>query len=285
VEGQCTFAVWIEERFELSVAALLKRKVGRKMVAEITGFLYVGRGVTFLLQNPRLWSLIVCPLLLSLIGALILLVVFLSTIFPAQAQALADANVPNVWAWILSFMLTLIEAALLGTIIFFIIFGQLQQFIFDKVYDMKKDSKAMESLAENERCCGGCVRGGCTYLILLKIFIMLLTLPLNILPILGQVLYALINGHFYAWSLHQDYLTIHGFRNFREQHEIVKSNTWYQSFGPVALFAEIIPLFGVLFFFSNAAGAALFAAEQEPALKFRERQTEQASNGTTLAQT
>jgi len=88
---------------------------------------YVFAGAAYLLASPSLWKKIACPFIISMILALALLIVFLATLFPLQTTAFENAGLASGWAGFFAFFLTLAEVAVAVTIVFFILFGEVQQ--------------------------------------------------------------------------------------------------------------------------------------------------------------
>ncbi|GBG34832.1 Hypothetical Protein FCC1311_110542 [Hondaea fermentalgiana] len=229
---------------------------------------YSMRGMTAMLKTPSLWRMIICPIIMAVISSIVIFIVLMATVFPAQAHAMHNGTRMSMpWSWFVSFIVTIAETALIVTIVFVAIFADLQQRVFDKTYDMRKSTEASMSQQRRERCCPCC--SGCNYLLVLRITLLIVTSPLNIVPLLGQWVWSLINGNFYAWSLHEDYFMLHGITNYHDQHRIVRRHAFYTSFGTTSMFLETIPFgVGTFFMFANAAGAAIYAAEREPALQF-----------------
>jgi len=229
---------------------------------------YVGRGAAYLFRTPSIWKQVFCPLLISVLASLVILIVMLAAAFPGQALALKGTGMKDGWAWFLAFVLSLIEAALISVILVAIVYGQLQQWVFDKVYNkcVRDDVNVSLDPEETTGCCAEC--RGCGWFLGFKLALSLVTLPLNLVPILGNAVYAWINGWLYAWDLHRDYFAVHGVYSYKDQYEICKSDGFYNSFGVLALFVETLPVVGMFFLFANAAGAALYAAEHEPALRY-----------------
>jgi len=88
-------------------------------------------------------------------------------------------------------------------------------------------------------------------------------LPLNFIPVVGTVLFVLIQGRTRGHSVHTRYFQLKKWSN-REKQEWLKENTApYTAFGTVATLLELIPFASILFSFTNTVGAALWAADIE----------------------
>lgn len=106
---------------------------------------------------------------------------------------------------------------------------------------------------------------------MLRLGLLVITLPLNMIPVLGNITYAWLNGTLMAWEAHLYYFEMKAF-DFEQQKEIVAARKLqYSAFGMGAMLLEMIPIAGAIFMFTNAAGAALFAASIEKELEKQER--------------
>jgi len=246
------------------------------MSAVVRDTSYVLLGAGYLFGTPSLWKTIICPFIFSLLGGIVILVALFAGAYVPQWQSLERAGISKGWAGFLAFLLVLLEATLLTMISVLIVFGTRRQVIFNKVY--KKNAKEIalanvKTLEETVSCSGRCYNEcrSCGRLIWMKLALQIISLPLLLIPILGNLIFGQINGTFYSWDMHSDYFVAHGIVSFKEQKKIVKNNPFYHTFGSTALALETIPLFGLYFLFSNAAGAALYAANQDPAFKYVQR--------------
>ncbi|RDW61522.1 hypothetical protein BP5796_11414 [Coleophoma crateriformis] len=88
-------------------------------------------------------------------------------------------------------------------------------------------------------------------------------LPLNFIPVVGTVLFVLIQGRTRGNSVHNRYFQLKKWSN-AEREAWLKENTGpYTSFGTVATLLELVPVASILFSFTNTVGAALWAADIE----------------------
>lgn len=98
-------------------------------------------------------------------------------------------------------------------------------------------------------------------------------LPLNLIPVVGTVLFVLAQGKRYGPSAHARYFQLKGMPKAKQEEWIEKRRGAYTAFGIVASLLEMVPIAGILFAFTNTAGAALWASDMEnregtsPALK------------------
>ncbi|KAI0642275.1 hypothetical protein C8Q79DRAFT_242867 [Trametes meyenii] len=90
-----------------------------------------------------------------------------------------------------------------------------------------------------------------------------LTLPLNLIPAIGTVLFLLYNGSNSGPGWHARYFQLKGFSKGQRAAFVEKRRAEYTAFGMVTLLFNFIPLVGLLFSFTNTVGAALWAAQLE----------------------
>lgn len=91
----------------------------------------------------------------------------------------------------------------------------------------------------------------------------LLYLPLNFIPVVGTVMFVLLQGKRSGPLAHQRYFQLKGMSKGSREEWVEKRQAAYTSFGTIAVLLEMIPVAGILFAFTNTTGAALWAAELE----------------------
>ncbi|KAI8996608.1 hypothetical protein BD414DRAFT_434599 [Trametes punicea] len=90
-----------------------------------------------------------------------------------------------------------------------------------------------------------------------------ITLPLNMIPAVGTVLFLLYNGYNGGPGWHSHYFQLKGFSKSQRASFIENRRAEYTAFGMATLLFNFVPLVGLLFSFTNTVGAALWAAELE----------------------
>lgn len=92
----------------------------------------------------------------------------------------------------------------------------------------------------------------------------LLTLPLNFVPVVGNVLFCFLNSFPTAVGLHHYYYTeMKGLSSVEFSAVVHAKKAQYQSFGFVASAFSLVPGLDVILVLTNAVGAALWAADME----------------------
>jgi len=169
---------------------------------------YPIRGIFYLTSHPPLWSQLVCGLLIMILVSIISLILLFVFAFPMQAYALSEYM--SGWiAWIISFFLTLFEIATSVLVLSSLFLAYYMDIIFDAVW--KQETMGINQ-GETQRLSSttySCIKSF-FILIIFRVFLLVITSPLNLIPILGTILYIYINGYFYAWSLHCRYFDILG---------------------------------------------------------------------------
>ncbi|KAG1690185.1 hypothetical protein DVH05_028392 [Phytophthora capsici] len=223
---------------------------------------YVVQGLAYFAAHPRLWLKLLCPLLLTLIIGIASVVVLFSVALMPQVEGLEDAGVTKWLSWLLAILLVLIEIFLVTLIFNLIIMGEYQDKVFEEVMAARGFKEMVENEERHASCARAC-RSCCRVSLWLRLILLILTLPLNLLPIIGSILYAWLNGTILAWEYHLLYFEFKNFSYGQQKAFIKEHKVQYSSFGMQALLMEMIPGVGSLFVFTNTCGAALMAANLE----------------------
>ncbi|KAI9655729.1 MAG: hypothetical protein M1821_005164 [Bathelium mastoideum] len=88
-------------------------------------------------------------------------------------------------------------------------------------------------------------------------------LPLNFIPIVGTILFIMLQGKRTGPSLHSRYFELKGMSRRQQEQFIEERRGAYTAFGVVATLLEMVPIVGVFFAFTNTVGAALWASDME----------------------
>ncbi|KAG0208151.1 hypothetical protein BGX28_000766 [Mortierella sp. GBA30] len=96
-----------------------------------------------------------------------------------------------------------------------------------------------------------------------RILLWFMTLPLNLVPVAGQVAFCYINGKARVPDIHQRYFDMKQMTEAQKDAWIKKREAQYTAFAVVAQGLELIPVLGLVFGFTNTIGAALWAVELE----------------------
>ncbi len=169
---------------------------------------YPIRGIYYLIRHPSLWNDVVCGLLVmilvSIIGSILLFVFG----FPGQAYGLSK-YMPEWIGWILSFFITLLEIATSILVFSSLFLAYYMDVIFDAVWHQETMGINQQEIQRPSSTTFSCIKSF-IILIIFRVFLLVITSPLNLIPIVGTILYIYVNGYYYAWSLHCRYFDLLG---------------------------------------------------------------------------
>jgi len=88
-------------------------------------------------------------------------------------------------------------------------------------------------------------------------------LPLNFIPVVGTVMFLLLQGRSRGKSVHGRYFQLKEW-SARQQNDWLEQHVGpYTTFGTIATLLEMVPFVSMVFTFTNTVGAALWAADIE----------------------
>jgi hypothetical protein len=88
-------------------------------------------------------------------------------------------------------------------------------------------------------------------------------LPLNMIPVVGTVLFIFLQARRAGPTAHARYFQLKGWNQSQKEQFVEKKKAAYTGYGVPAVLLEMIPFVGIGFAFTNAVGAALWAADME----------------------
>jgi uncharacterized protein involved in cysteine biosynthesis len=88
-------------------------------------------------------------------------------------------------------------------------------------------------------------------------------LPLNLIPVVGTVIFILLQGRNRGRSVHGRYFQLKNWSSSQQSEWLKEHAGPYTGFGIVATLLELVPFANIFFTFTNAVGAALWAADIE----------------------
>jgi uncharacterized protein involved in cysteine biosynthesis len=223
---------------------------------------FVAQGLAYFLAHPPLWRMTVCPVLLTVVVGVATVIVLLAAAMYPQEEGLYDAGVPRGLAWVLAIMLCLVESFVVVMVYSLVCLACYQ----DKVFEFVLRQQGREELVAHKRRRASCLRictSCCRVSILLRLGLLVVSVPLNVVPVVGNAMYAWLNGQLVAWEYHLFYFELKNYSFEQQQALIEERKLQYTLFGMQALLLEMIPAIGAVFMFTNTVGAALFACSIE----------------------
>ncbi|PGH09869.1 hypothetical protein AJ79_05596 [Helicocarpus griseus UAMH5409] len=94
----------------------------------------------------------------------------------------------------------------------------------------------------------------------------LVYLPLNMVPVVGTVMYVLAQGKRVGPAAHERYFQLKGWDGRKREAWVGLHRSAYTSFGAAAFVLEMIPVASLAFSYTNTVGAALWASNLEKAV-------------------
>ncbi|KAI9805325.1 MAG: hypothetical protein M1833_005778 [Piccolia ochrophora] len=88
-------------------------------------------------------------------------------------------------------------------------------------------------------------------------------LPLNFIPVVGTIIFLVLQGRRTGPFAHARYFQLKGWPESEKASYVHQHQAAYTSFGLVATLLELVPVASIFFAFTNTVGAALWAADIE----------------------
>ncbi|KAF9986491.1 hypothetical protein BGZ75_001752 [Mortierella antarctica] len=240
---------------------------------------YPAQGIVYMLGHPSLFKHLICPIFLTILWGIAALIFGFAYLLKLQAHALIDAKCPAAVAWIVCIIFVLLEVAVLSMLFYLIILPIYQDSLFDRVLKLRGLKHVLKRNEGNDvvKCMRG-VSGG-LWILLFQIMVLIVTLPVNVIPILGQMAFATVNGWVLTFGLRFHYdAEIRNITVLQSRREAWQRRQEYTGFGAVGVGLEMIPVANLLFVWTNIVGAALWVADEIEQEESRMQQ-EQASHG------
>ncbi|KAF9112947.1 hypothetical protein BGX27_002537 [Mortierella sp. AM989] len=135
--------------------------------------------------------------------------------------------------------------------------------LFDRVLKLRGLKHVLKQNEGNDmvKCMRG-VHGG-LMILLVQILVLILTFPVNFIPVLGQMIFASVNGWVLTFGLRFHYdAEIRNISVMQSRREAWQRKREYMGFGAVAVGFEMIPIANILFVWTNIVGCALWVADE-----------------------
>ncbi|KAG0007623.1 hypothetical protein BGZ80_004436 [Entomortierella chlamydospora] len=223
---------------------------------------YPAQGLLYFLGHPQLITNLFCAIFLTIIWAIAVTIFGFAYLLQLQAHALIKVNCPAGVAWFVSIIFVLLEIALMVLLFYLIILPIYQDALFDRVLKLRGLRHVLEKNHGND-----------------VILVLILTLPINLIPVLGQILYAVINGWILTFGARFHYDSeIRNISVAQSRREAWERKRDFAGFGSVAVALEMIPFANLLFMWTNIVGCALWVAdeiEEEERCQLQEQQNAQ----------
>ncbi|KAB8303012.1 hypothetical protein EYC80_006317 [Monilinia laxa] len=239
--------------------------------AAISGaYLYPIKGIFYFLSHRTLWKPLLSKLVPTLsLSAAVVTLMFMFTYLP-QLAILIFTDGPL--AAVSAVLLTLSESSTIITMLSknFLIADALID-TFDGVMVAKGQANVVQGGREIKsgkfgdpmRKLGKVVKGYGEKYSFGGLVRYLMYLPLNLIPVVGTVVFVGLQGRQRGEGVHSRYFQLKGWSGAQKEAWLKEHSGAYTSFGTVATLLELVPIASILFSFTNTVGAALWAADIE----------------------
>ncbi|KAI1319684.1 hypothetical protein EDD11_003378 [Mortierella claussenii] len=224
---------------------------------------YPAQGIFYMLGHPSLFKHLICPIFLTILWGLAVFIFGFAYLLKLQAHALINANCPAAVAWIVCIIFVLLEVAVLSILFYLIILPIYQDSLFDKVLKLRGLKHVLKQNEGNDMV--KCMRGvsGGLWILFFQILVLIITLPINIIPVLGQMVFVAINGWILTFGLRFHYdAEIRNISVLQSRREAWQRRKEYTAFGSVAVGLEMVPIANLLLVWTNIVGCALWVADE-----------------------
>jgi len=234
------------------------------MVEIINGYLYPFRGILYMIKKKQLRKNSYLPIIFSLIIDIIALVLMFKFTYVPQFDLINGHILTFFWRWlnkVITFIIVMIEVYIIAMIVINIFLGYFFEKAFDEVLILKGYHHLIEQ--EDSDCLKSCLRSVRIFQ-LIKVFVAIITLPLNFVPTLGSIAYYFLNGLIQGWDQQDRYFQLKKINTLGDEWKFIKSHFKNMlTYGVVSFFLESLPIIGVVFNISNAVGIALYDCHLE----------------------
>ncbi|KAF2741365.1 hypothetical protein EJ04DRAFT_453756 [Polyplosphaeria fusca] len=253
---------------EVAIEELEQAKVLTRDAVRSGAYLYPIKGVAYFFTHRSLWQPLADKLLPTLALGLGVTAFMFAVTYVPQAAVLTIFNGPL--AILTTVLLVLSESSTIFSVLS-------KNFLIDDAlidtFDGTLLSRNLTSLVSTERQ----VKSGAdpiaklgkimkkpfarfTPKAIIRYFIYM---PLNLIPVVGTVLFVILQGRKFGPTAHARYFQLKQMSKRERDGFVDQRKAAYTSFGVLAVLLELVPVAGIFFAFTNTVGAALWAADME----------------------
>ncbi|KAI8971103.1 hypothetical protein BDB01DRAFT_854955 [Pilobolus umbonatus] len=231
-------------------------------------FTYPLKGVYFFFTNPKkLWLKTLAPIILTIVFSVFSIGFSIRVLLPHQLDWLIEYNWPHWMAWFTTVVSVILESAILNLVFFAILVPIFQDAVFDATIKARNMNEIFDNRVEVPRLvlCWRNFRSSAMIrilLVLLRILLVILTSPLQLVPVVGTALACYICGWPTGWAQHLYYDMEYRGMRVSESFKQAREKKWrYINFGSVAFALELLPVLNIFFAWTNIVGAALWIVD------------------------
>lgn len=240
-----------------------------KQALNSRAYLYPLNGVRYFATHRQLWKPLTSRLVpLATLSISVITAMFVFTYIP---QSFILTFVSGPLAWISTIPLVLSEsAALITTLARVFLLDEALTDTFDLVLLETGNQKLVQNGREltSDKSSAVARLGKLARKPLAKfstesLVRYLIRLPLNLIPVVGTVVFLMVQGRETGPAMHERYFSLKGYTNAQKEEFIRRNKAGYMVFGAVCTLLQMVPLASVLFLYTDVVGAALWAVDLE----------------------
>lgn len=240
-----------------------------KQAVNSQAYFYPFQGIIYFATHRQLWKPLTSRLIpLSILSASVITVMFVFTYIP---QSFILTFVSGPLAWISTIALVLSEsAAIISTIARTFLLDEALTDTFDLVLLTTGSDKLVkngrEMTSDNSSTVnrlGKLAKKPLAMFSTESLVRYLIRLPLNFIPVVGTVVFLMVQGRETGPAMHERYFSLKGYTKAQKEEFVKRNKAGYMAFGAVCTLLQMVPLANVLFLYTNVSAAALWAADLE----------------------
>ncbi|CAG8621432.1 35103_t:CDS:2 [Gigaspora margarita] len=224
---------------------------------------YPIKGIYFFFSHWSLVSEVLGVILITAVVSLFILLLTFSVLLGLQVALFTVLLIPPPISFILAFFACIIESVVFILIFYLLATPQWQDDLFDSVLRLRGLGSLLDKPRQGDRFV--LLFRGLKYGIewtFIQVVTLIITIPLHAIPVVGTILYCIINGWPLAWGHQIHYHILIKEWSVKQSREFAwKNRNDYASFGAIGMALQLIPVANFIFFWTTIVGAALWTAD------------------------
>jgi uncharacterized protein involved in cysteine biosynthesis len=253
---------------------------------------YPFKGIAYFFTHPSLWAIVVCPVIVTVLVAIAATIIVFAGLMYPQYLLISDYIIHINWvAWLVTVILCILEVLFIVALTVVVFFDGTKRRIYKQVFRLHDVHvrKAAQTYGvpiethwnynRDDQCCWCWIctdsretlTDCCCFCLnpvvywkyffykVLSAVVFLVSLPLNLIPILGTLFFCMINGTFMAWRLQFGYFTDKEIPPAISSYIFTRRLPEYMSFGTVCMLLDFIPVLNLILIYTNVVASGEFS--------------------------
>ncbi|CAG8499035.1 28744_t:CDS:2 [Dentiscutata erythropus] len=224
---------------------------------------YPIKGIFYFLSHWSLVREVLLVILLTVVVSIFIISLTFVVLLGLQAGLFTLLFIPPPFSFILAFILCIIESVVFIFIFYLVATPQWQDELFDNVLRLKGLGSVLDKPRHTDRFV--LLFRGIGFgieLTFFQVLTLIITIPINAIPVAGTVLYCIINGWQFTWGHQIHYHMLVREYTVKQSREFAWKDRYdYIAFGSVGMALQLIPVANFIFFWTTIVGAALWTAD------------------------